>query len=237
MTADRRRWMIMGLFAGLTACAKTERATASESVASATVEPIPVNRLCATSGAIEPKGANRFAVTAPTFRAVCSSRAESRAELRFTYLGPTATTRALGSGAVRQQLGLKLRAQDPCNLLYVMWRLEPESKVVVSVKRNVVSTSAECGNHGYTNLRALSRAPVPAVTPGSSHILRAELVGAILQVTVDGVLVWKGALGADALAIDGPVGMRTDNVRIEAELRGAMLGGGPPCAAGSEAPE
>ena len=30
----------------------------------------------------------------------------------------------------------KLRAEDACNLVYVMWRIEPQSRLVVSVKRN-----------------------------------------------------------------------------------------------------
>ena len=212
--------------------------TSAPSAAPGTISPIPLTGLCVTSGAVEPRGPTLFAVTAPTFRAVSSSPAESRAELRFTYLGPSDTTRALGSGAIRQQLGLKLRAQDPCNLVYVMWRLSPESKLVVSVKRNPSDhTSAECGNRGYKNLRGLIDAPVPPVRPGSSHSLRAELNGSTLQVMADDVLVWKGELSPDALAIDGPVGVRTDNVHIEAELRGSTRDANIPCSAGTEASE
>ena len=37
-------------------------------------------------------------------------------------------------GELRRQFGLKLRAQDACNLVYVMWRIEPASKLVVSIK-------------------------------------------------------------------------------------------------------
>jgi hypothetical protein len=68
-------------------------------------------------------------------------------------------------------------------------------------------------------------------------VLRAELTGTTLLVSADGVLVWKGDLGAEALAIDGPVGVRTDNVHIEAELRGAPRGAGGPCVAGAEGAE
>jgi hypothetical protein len=167
----------------------------------------------------------RFAVSAPTFRAVSAHLGETHAELRFTYAGPTASTRALGSGAVRQQLGLKLRAQDPCNLLYVMWRLEPEAKLAVQVKRNPgARTSAECKNGGYTTVKPILSAPVPPVTPGSSHVLSAELHSPTLEVKADGVLVWKGDVGADTLAIDGPVGVRSDNVSFEGELW-APIGG------------
>jgi hypothetical protein len=56
------------------------------------------------------------------------------AEAHFTYLGSTGNEARLGSGELRRQFGLKLRAEDACNLVYAMWRIEPESKLVVSVK-------------------------------------------------------------------------------------------------------
>jgi hypothetical protein len=185
-----------------------------------------------TSGAIVPLAGARFSVTAPTFRAVAASPSDARAELRFTYLGPTATTRALGSGALRQQLGLKLRAQDPCNLVYVMWRLDPEQKLVVSVKRNLGErTSRECGNLGYTNVKPRTSAPLPPVAVNASHVLFAEMSDDVLHVFVDDVSVWEGSLGRDAAALAGPVGIRTDNVHLEAELAGAPSGSARPCGA------
>jgi hypothetical protein len=57
-------------------------------------------------------------------------------EAHFTFLGSTGNEARLGSGELRCQFGLKLRAQDACNLDYAMWRIEPESKLVVSVKSN-----------------------------------------------------------------------------------------------------
>jgi len=55
-------------------------------------------------------------------------------EAHFTYLGPSKTETPLGSGAMRRQSSLKLRAQDPCNLIYAMWRFEPKNELVVSLK-------------------------------------------------------------------------------------------------------
>ncbi len=224
----------MSLLSLLCACGKPAAASPPPG---GPLAPLAVDALCVTSGAAEPHGMTRFAVSAPTFRAVSTSASDTRAELRFTYLGPTATTRALGSGAIRQQLGLKLRAQDPCNLVYAMWRLEPESKLVVQVKRNAgARTSAECGNRGYTTVKPLLSAPVPPVAVGSSHVLAAELHGTTLDVKADGVLVWKGDLGPDALAIDGPVGVRSDNVHFEAELATSTGGARVACErAGAEA--
>jgi hypothetical protein len=43
--------------------------------------------------------------------------------------------------------------------------------------------------------------------------------GAELQVFADNSLVWEGSVGPDALAFDGPVGIRSDNARLEIDLR------------------
>jgi hypothetical protein len=193
------------------------------------------DKLCVTSGSITRLDAARFAVEAPTFRAVTAAPAEARARLRFTYLGQTTTTRALGSGAVRQQLGLKLRAQDPCNLVYVMWRITPDQKLVVSIKRNPgQSTSKECGNRGYANIAPTKTGPLPPLAPNSTHVLSAEVGTGTLVVKVDDVAVWEGALTAEALALDGPIGVRTDNVRIEADLAGPAGGALRPCGAATD---
>jgi hypothetical protein len=54
-----------------------------------------------------------------------------------------------------------------------MWRIEPESELVVSVKSNPGQhTSAECGNRGYRNIKSR---PVPVLRSGHTHDLRAEI--------------------------------------------------------------
>ena len=138
------------------------------------------------------------------------------AEIHFRYLGPTAATKPLASGEVRRQIGLKLRARDTCNVVYVMWHIEPDVRLVVAVKRNPgQGTHAECGTRGYVNLRPRRRAPVAAVRGGSSHTLRAVLQGETLTVWADGVLVWEGSVPPKLLDFDGPVGLRTDNAALE----------------------
>jgi hypothetical protein len=184
--------------------------------------------LCVTSGALRSSG-DGLTVESPEFRATLARSGDTDAELRFTYLGPTSGVAQLGSGQVRHQLGLKLRAQDPCNLVYAMWRIDPgpaRSKradpnandgpeLVVQVKRNLLQhTSAECKNGGYRTVRPLRSAQVAAVVDGSTHVLRASLRGTSLDVWADGVLAWQGTLGDDALGIDGPVGLRSDNARF-----------------------
>jgi hypothetical protein len=196
------------------------------------LRPVTADALCVTEGGIVAGPVGRLTIDAPKVRAVCRSRTAQEAELRFTYVGPTTVMSRLGSGETRCQIGIKLRAGDPCNLVYAMWRIVPESKLVVSVKRNSGQhTSAECGNRGYTNIKPRRHAPVPQVMPGSSHVLHARLDGDNLRVSVNGAVVWEGTLGADALAVDGPVGLRSDNGRFALEfLVGAPLAGeATPC--------
>jgi hypothetical protein len=173
--------------------------------------PPPRVALCVTEGAASPV-ADALSIETPAFRAVAVARTDQAAVLRFAYLGPTARDVPLGSGQIRRQIGLKLRAADGCNVVYAMWRIEPASGVVVQVKRNPGQrSSAECGNRGYrTPTPERSAAASPVVT-GSTHALRAAMEGAVLRVWADEILVWQGHLGDDVLTMDGPVGLRTDN--------------------------
>jgi len=176
--------------------------------------------LCVTEGAIEEAAGNRLLLNAPKVRAYMNRWTDQAIEARFTYLGPTARQVPLGSGEIRRQFGLKLRAQDGCNLVYAMWRFEPESQLVVSVKSNPSShTSAECGNRGYRNLKAQRASRLPRLHPGETHTLRAEMKAAEMAVFVDDTEVWEGNVGSEALSFNGPVGIRSDNARLELELR------------------
>jgi hypothetical protein len=179
---------------------------------------VPVANLCVTEGSIESSSPVRAVVKVPKMRAYLNRPSSDPAELRVTFLGATTSEARLGSGAWREQFGLKLRAADPCNLLYVMWRLKPRSELVVSIKQNPGQrTSAECGNHGYRNLKPRFHAALPELAPGGSHRLRAETDAESLKAFVDERLVWEGPLEA-ASSLSGPVGLRTDNVQLEFEL-------------------
>lgn len=201
-------------------------------------EPVAPERMKVTEGKLKPLSGGRLRIEDPKVRAVVSSnegpkvqalmapaRAETGtearvAELRFTYLGATAEQKPLQSGEMRRQVGLKLRAQDGCNVVYVMWRIEPKAGLVVSMKHNPgMHRSDDCGNNGYQTVKPRSKAAVPVLEPGASHTLRAELEGTELKVKVDGEPVWEGSLPAEALTFDGPVGLRSDNGRFDVELR------------------
>ena len=200
---------------------------------------IPVTRseLCVTEGSIEQLPGQPLAVNVAKMRAYVNRRTQPVAEARFSYLGPTANEAPLASGEMRRQFGLKLRAQDACNLVYAMWRIEPESKVVVSVKSNPGQhTSAQCSNHGYQNIKPGYSAPVPALRAGDTHTLRAEMNGQGMRVFTDDNLVWQGSVGPGALEFDGPIGVRSDNARLMIDLKtGAPAG--PATAASCRGPE
>lgn len=177
------------------------------------------SNLCVTEGAIQ-KAGDRMSVDVPKMRAYVTTSTSQSAEIRFHYAGPTHKESALGSGQMRRQFGLKLRAQDPCNLVYAIWRIDPESKLVVSVKRNPSQhTSAQCGNRGYTNIKPRKSSPVPHLQPGDSHTLRAEMKGQELRVFVDNHEVWEGDIGPAAASLEGPVGIRSDNASLEFDFK------------------
>jgi hypothetical protein len=179
--------------------------------------------LCVTEGAITELPGHRLSVAVPKMRAYVNSTTPQRVEARFLYLGSTGNEAPLGSGEIRRQFGLKLRAQDACNLVYAMWRIEPESKLVVSVKSNPGQhSSAECGNRGYKNIKPSTSKAVPLLVPGQTHILRAEINSQQMRVFADDIPVWEGSLGPEARTLAGPVGIRSDNAKLELTLRAGL---------------
>ena len=144
--------------------------------------------------------------------------------LTFSYDGPTQKVSHLASGDVREQLGLKLRAEDGCNLVYVMWRLSPKPEVVVQVKSNPGKhTNDECGTNGYERVKPERHAKVPRPDAGTKHALAASIDGDALTATIDGKVVWQGTLPAAAHDLHGPIGVRTDNVEATIELAGPAI--------------
>jgi hypothetical protein len=182
--------------------------------------PISRSELCVTEGVIEELPGNRLSVAVPKMRAYLNVSTPPQIAAHFTYLGSTGNEARLGSGELRRQFGLKLRAQDACNLVYAMWRIEPESKLVVSIKSNPSQhSSAECGNRGYRNIKPLHSKPVPVLREGDTHDLRAAMSRDELKVFADNTLVWEGSVGSEALTLKGPVGIRSDNARLQLQVR------------------
>lgn len=176
------------------------------------LEPVAAGELCATKGTA-PLGGR---VDAGAMRAVAPRTSGEAASLEFTFRGDPETTKALAGGQLRRQLGLKLRAGDGCNLVYVMYRLDPKPMLDVSVKRNPgARTHAQCGAGGYTKVKPSKIARVPMLAVGDKHTLRAELHADALTVWLDEAIAWRGTLPASARDLAGPSGLRSDNVAFD----------------------
>jgi hypothetical protein len=188
------------------------------------VAPVDSGDLCVTHGTLEK--AAKLSVGVPTFRAVALGTTGEAVALDFTYQGNSKETRALASGELRRQIGLKLRAANGCNLVYVMWRLDPRPELEISVKVNPgMATHAECGASGYTKLKKPSyRTAVPALLAGEHHVLQAEIAGDELLAWIDGELAWRGDLPAGVKDITGPSGFRSDNLAYEVNALSAPSG-------------
>ena len=186
------------------------------------VLPIANTDLCVTKGAM-----TEASITEPTMRGYARGFGGDAASLTFTYRGETGETRELAGGQARRQIGLKLRAQDSCNVVYVMWRLDPQPKLDISVKFNAhMKTHEECGADGYTKVRPHKKTFVPAFEYGKTHTLRAEIVGDEIYAWIDDQLLWQGTLPDTARVIHGPAGVRSDNVKFDLVSLSAPKGEG-----------
>jgi hypothetical protein len=199
--------------------------------APARARPVPRERVCSTLGQARPLPGGAWRVDDAKLRATIAGSNGTGISLTFRLLGATAEQAPLGSGELRQQLGLELSARDQCNLLYVMWRLQPRAELVVQVKRNPGdSTHAECENGGYQRLRPTRTAALPALLPGRLYTLAARIERGRLEVTIDGVSVWHGPLDRAALELSGNAGLRSDNLRFDVQALSAELLDGAPAA-------
>lgn len=190
-----------------------------------------------TLGSIKETKSGFLTTTSAKSRAVEKASSASAAQLQFRYRGSSKKLTAPSSkGTIKRQIGLKMRAKDTCNLLYVMWEIErmqvrpdgardhrsSREKIVVLVKSNPgESTHKSCGTDGYQTIATVyqndkSRGFASA-RDKKGHRLRAEITprgpsGYELSVYADGKEVWNGKIAHRLLRdIDGPAGLRTDN--------------------------
>ena len=167
-------------------------------------------------GKIENATGGRLMVSTKEMRATLKRPTEQNVTVKFSYLGPTKEVSRLGNGQVRSQFGIKLRGQDTCNVVYIMWHFAPDQKIAVSVKRNPGQrTHEDCLDNGYiNNIKPRISALAPPVHPDEPHTLTASMAGSNLTVTADDKVVWQGDLGPVALEFDGQVGLRSDNAHV-----------------------
>lgn len=167
--------------------------------------------LCVTTGVAKIGGK----ITKP-MRAVAKGTDGEGASLTFTYGGELDNMKKLDSGAVRRQIGLKLRAENGCNLIYVMWRLDPKPMILAQVKRNRGQKDHKgCGSGGYKWVKAQEQHAPPALTVGAKYTLRAEIEDEELSVFVDDTLYWRGDLPESVRDLRGPAGIRSDNLAFD----------------------
>ena len=167
-------------------------------------------------GKIEKAAGDRLMVSTKEMRATVKFPTQQNVTVKFTYLGPTREVSRLGNGEVLSQFCIKLRAQDTCNIVYVMWHFSPDQKIAVSVKRNPGKrTHEDCLDNGYiNNIKPRVSAPPRPVRADQPHTLSASMKGSYLTVKADNSVVWEGDLGSVALEFDGPVGLRSDNAHV-----------------------
>ncbi len=216
-----RRLAAVGAEACLSACARSDPG-------SWPLAPVDPGELRATSGTLAKKNGTTFSVEHPSFRAELGDVPRDAAEIAFVYRGPSANDAPLASGELRRQIGLKLRAQDSCNVVYVMWHIEPSRGIEVSVKSNPGQTThEECADRGYVFIKPTwVGSDLPDVIAGSRRILTAHVAGSTLRVAAEGKPVWVGELPPQAFAFNGPVGIRSDNGAFDVELRASSPASG-----------
>jgi len=176
----------------------------------------PLSDFDVPDGKIDKAAGDRLMVGSKEMRATLTTIGPSqRVTVKFTYLGPTSEVSHLGNGEVRHQFGIKLKAQDICNLVYVMWNFDTR-RIAVSVKLNPGQrTHEDCLDRGYiNNIKPRVNVPPPVVRVDQPHTLYAELEGKELTVKADGRVVWQGTLVPVVLQFKGPVGIRSDNAHV-----------------------
>jgi hypothetical protein len=172
-----------------------------------------------TSGKLEPGPDGTLLIREGSVRAELQHNALA-ATLEFSYFGPTTHAEPLASGELRRQIGLKLRAQDTCNVVYVMWHIEPAPGIEVAVKHNPgLHVHPACRDQGYTFVPPERSEPIASIQPNTWHSLSARLRGRSLDVSADGTLAWRGTLPSSAFAFDGPIGLRSDNGRFRLRFK------------------
>jgi len=147
-----------------------------------------------------------LSISHPSVRAIVEGSEGHELWMSYKYNGPTEDKIPLKSGQYRHQVGIKLQALDGDNVLYAMWRWEPDSpRIWTTTKVNgqyIPPTST------YLNV------DVPAPTPGERYIMSARQDGRIIRVWWQGVIAWVGEIAESAMLIRGPAGIRTDNASI-----------------------
>lgn len=171
--------------------------------------------ICVTTGDVFAEADGRYLIESAASRAVVRDGDDDYVGIVFEYLGPSRDETKLASGKQVRQLGIKLQAQDSCNVIYVMWPVDGARELVVLSKINSgQSAHAQCGVKGYETLTPRTSRSVAPIVVGQPRRLEAKIDKRMLAVQVDGQLVWRGDAGRRTADLFGYPGLRTDNVRM-----------------------
>ena len=174
---------------------------------------------CVTNGQVSASADDWLSITAPSVRMIDPLSTTQQIAIKFRYIAPTSDIKPLASGELRRQIGLKLLAEDDCNLLYVMWHIHPDSAISVSIKHNTgEKTHAECHADGYETLTPYFKYTPPVIHSGEEHQLSAQIDDTQLSVFADAQLIWRGDIGAHIQGMHGHVGLRSDNAQFEVKF-------------------
>lgn len=181
---------------------------------------VPLDQLKVTTGKreVQQTASGFLSLNSAKTRAQLTAGYQRHVLLQFRYRGQAPNPEPNQSGEIVEQIGIKLRTKNTCNVLYVMWRITQPEGIVVKLKRNPgQSQHGECGANGYIPIAPSSQVPlVVTATDQRTHrlnVLMEDLDGVVqISVQVDGELVWTGEISPRLLeCIDGPAGFRTDN--------------------------
>jgi hypothetical protein len=180
--------------------------------------PIKFSELKVTKGIVTEIAPDEFLVETPSLRGTVSTQIDTIACLKFRYFGVTDKRDKSGDGYEHHQIGIQLLAKNSCNLLYVMWRLQPE-ELVIKVKHNPGQTKhSECGNHGY---HTIDRMPYPGFQIDEPHELLASIsdidsANIKLQVWIDQQVALQTQIDRALLHnTPGVPGIRSDNGKYQ----------------------
>jgi len=193
---------------------------ANSSHAAGAVKAVDYRNLKVTSGKIEQTKSGLFSIKHNTVRATEIRHPGGyarHAKLRFSFKGRSDKTRKLASGSIKRQIGLKLRAKNACNLVYVMWSFLPTERITVHTKRNPgKSKSKQCGNNGYKLLKKYDVPASKSALDGRTARLQADFVTKgstyYVDVYVDNKRVISVPIDASfGSNVVGAAGLRSDN--------------------------
>ena len=148
-----------------------------------------------------------YSVETPTSRADIPSHSGENLEIKVRYLGPTDQKEYFANGTYQEQVGIKLRSVNGCNVVYIMRRINPNPSISLSIKSNPGVTTV-CGDKGYTMIKSIL---VPAPKIGEEFTLAGSFNQNIVTIKLNNQELFTSEV---PIVTKGDAGIRTDNAKI-----------------------